>query len=92
MEKPLSYFEVVRVEGVGEDAAVERPLVVVKTDEAVSLELPDDGVRLVAVERVSACQEDLADQLRVRHREPRRRPEPYQEHRSCAATSRSCRH
>jgi hypothetical protein len=82
-----AYVEVVGEEGRGEDAAVERPLVVVEADEAVALELPDHGVRLVAVERVRARQEDLPDQLRVRHRQPRRRPEPYQEHRPCTAVT-----
>jgi hypothetical protein len=88
MEKPLSYFEVVRVEGVGEDAAVERPLVAVEADEAVALELAHHRVRLVAVERLRARQEDLAHQLRLRHRQARRRPEPDQEVRSCACGER----
>jgi len=54
-----TYVEVVGEEGRGEDAAVERPLVAVEADEAVALELAHDGVRLVAVERVGAREEDL---------------------------------
>ena len=84
----FSYVDVVRVEGVGEDAAVERPLVAVEADEAVALELAHDGVRLVAVERLRAREEDLADQLRLRHRQARRRPEPDQEGRPCTCGQR----
>jgi hypothetical protein len=62
---------------------VERPLVAVEADEAVALELAHDGVRHVAVEGVSAGEEDLAHELRLRHRQPRIRAEPYQERRAC---------
>jgi hypothetical protein len=62
---------------------VERPLVAVEAAEAVALELAHDGVRHVAVEGVGAGEEDLAHQLRLRHRQPRVRSEPYQERRAC---------
>jgi hypothetical protein len=81
-----THVEVFWIEGVGEDAAVERPLVAVEADEAVALELAHDGVRLVAVEGVGAREEDLPHQLRLRHRQPRRRPEPDQERRPCTDT------